>query len=184
MKSRTEISKPGLLSSNCYFHTYDLCLDKLFPLFGPFVAFTHKMMVNKTTLKKNLLHSSRKAAEALSGCSGIRCEQLFKSRHMFWIGLRSGLWLGLSRTIGLLFLNISVELLLHACGCLLAGKSIFFSGGSPPAEWVGWSSRIWWYSGGSPAEKHLQSSMLPPSCFTWRWCVCDDVQSLPSPNII
>lgn len=58
-----------------------------------------------------------------------------------------------------------MELLVDACGGFLAGKSIFFLSGSLPADGVWWSSRIWWYF-------LLQCLMLPPLCFTWRWCVC------------
>lgn len=54
---------------------------------------------------------------------------------------------------------------MDACGGFLAGKSILFLSGSLPADWVWWSSRIWWYF-------LLQSPMLPPLCFTWRWCAC------------
>lgn len=70
----------------------------------------------------------------------------------------------------------SVELLLHAWGCLLVGKSKFFSGGGPPADRVRGSSRIRRYF--LPAG----SLMLPLPRFIWRWCVCDNVQLLLPPN--
>ena len=120
-----------------------------------------------------LAHSSRTKLLQLLQDGWFRwCTAIFKSYHRFSIGLRSGLWLGHSKTFKCFPLNHSSVALAVCLRSLSCWKLNLCPSLKSLEDWNRFPSRISPYLAPStsfpvPAdEKHPYSMMLPPPCFT------------------